>query len=48
MRKDRPLNTPDGRKVREFQLSSMNEREKREIEDKAMEEERKMRENEGC
>ena len=45
-REDRPLNTSDGREVREFPPKSMEEVEmKGEIEDEVMEEEREIRES---
>ena len=45
MREDRPLNTSDGREVRELESRLMEEREmKGEIEDEVMEEEREIRE----
>ena len=48
-REDRASNTSDGREVRELEHSLKDEREvKGEIEDQMMEEERGMKENEGC
>ena len=48
-REDRPLNTSDGREERELESRLMEEREmKGEIENVMIEEEREMRDNEGC
>ena len=51
VREDRPLNTPDGREVRELKIMLMEEGEMEgEIEDEVMKEEKEIREreNEGC
>ena len=46
MREDRPLNTSDGREMREFKQRTMKEREmKGETEGEVMKEEREMRDN---